>query len=366
MKNRILSGLILFLMIGLFSCNERENYTDGPSVLDIIESATLNSKAAAIDHLSGSIAVSLPGNTDLTNVLFEATAPSGVSISPPSGTTLDLTAPVEVVADNGSSQRTYRISAALLPSKVAFLGDGATIEDIQDDDVKEAASWAEETYGADFTYISYEGLSDEALNGVNVVFYVHDQVGSAAQPPALLDKLNVLSKFFVNGGKIVAGQHGTGILEELGRDDSGLRTIIGTGEGGVNNDTWGVGFTNSAVANILTDDVVRNPDGSIPVIDGGYKEDHNSMWTMEPLDAPKYASFLSQYDAEVLATWDWNVASQGTGGIILWNPSGRFQGAAITLGIGGMEWNMNDGRENAYGQNIRIIYKNAIDYLKSL
>ena len=90
------------------------------------------------------------------------------------------------------------------------------------------------------------------------------------------------------------------------------------------------------------------------------------MWTMDPLDAPKYATFESRFDAEVLATWDWNVASQGTGGIIIWHPSGRFRGTIITLGIGGMEWSMNDGRTNAFGQNIRIIYKNAIDYLKSL
>ncbi len=191
-------------------------------------------------------------------------------------------------------------------------------------------------------------------------------MGSAAQPPALLDKLNVLSKFYVNGGKIVAGMHGTGLVEELGRDNSGLRTIIGTGAGGANPDTWGIGFTSSPLADILTEGVARNPDGSVPVIDGGYKEDHNAMWTLDPISAPKYANFLSQYNAEVLATWDWNVASQGTGGIILWNPTGRFKGTIMTLGIGGMEWSMNDGRENAYGGNVRMIYQNAIDYLLSL
>jgi hypothetical protein len=28
-----------------------------------------------------------------------------------------------------------------------------------------------------------------------------------------------------------------------------------------------------------------------------------------------------------------------------------------------MEWNMNDGRTNAYAENVRTIYRNAIDYL---
>ncbi len=366
MKPIIKLAMILLLLGGVWSCDERENYTNGPSVIDIVQSVEINGKVATIDHLAGLIQVSLPGNTDLTGVSFVVEAPDGVSVTPASGSTLDLTQTVEVIADNGSSQRYYQIKATLLPSKVAFIGDGATIDGISDDDAQEAAQWAEQTYGEDFVYIPFAELSDETLNGVNVILYVHDQVGSSAQPAALLNKLNVLSKFYVQGGQIVAGSHGTGIVEELGRDPSGLRTIIGTGAGGENPDVWGVGFTNSPVANILTDGVQLNANGQVPVIDGGFKEDHNSMWTMDPLAAPKYASFQSAYDAEVLATWDWNVASQGTGGIILWLPSGRFNGTILTIGIGGMEWRMNDGRENAYGQNIRTIYKNGIDYLKSL
>lgn len=353
------------LLLVFSACNDRENYIDGPALLDILDKVTINGKLASIDHLSGTILVSLPGNTDLRSVAFEASGVEGLTIKPANGT-IDLSVPVVVLVSNGTSERAYSISATLLPSKIAFLGDGATLEEIQDDDVLEAAIWARESYGDNFTYISYQGLSDESLSGVNVVFYIHDRVGSSAQPAGLLAKLNVLSKYYVNGGKIVAGQHGTGLVEALGRDNSGLRTIIGSGEGGVNMDTWGVGFTNSPIANILLEGVQRNPDGSVSVIDGGYKEDHNSMWTLEPLDAPKYTSFSAQFDAEVLATWDWNVASQGTGGIILWNPSGRFKGWIITLGIGGMEWNMNDGRQNTYGNNIRAIYKNAINYLASL
>ena len=57
----------------------------------------------------------------------------------------------------------------------------------------------------------------------------------------VLDKLNILSKFYVNSGKIVASNGTVALSEELGRDVP-LRTIIGTGEGGSNPDTWGVGF----------------------------------------------------------------------------------------------------------------------------
>lgn len=356
---------IVVLVLGLQSCDERENYMEGPEVLNIVESVLINNKSAEIDHLAGKINVSLVGNTDLSGVSFEATAPKGVTINPESGSTLDLNTPVELVVNNGVSDRTYTINATLLPSKIAFLGDGATIDDIADDDVKAAALWTQATYGSDFVYISYEALSDDALNGVNVIVYVHDQVGSSNQPAALLEKLNVLSKFYVQGGKIVAGLLGTGLVEELGRDTSGLRNIIGTGAGGSNPDTWGIGFTNSSVANIISNGLEFYDTNKAFVINAGYKEDHNALWNFNSIETAPYATFNSLYNAEPIAAWDWAVEGQAFGGIIVWNPFERFKGYMITIGIGGMEWSMNDGRDNPYLSNVHKVYKNSIDYLSS-
>lgn len=355
--------MIVVLLSGLQSCNERENYMDGPTVLDIVESATFNGKNAEIDHLSGSINISLDGGTNLSAVKFEVSAPEGVTVTPSSGTTLALNNTVQVVVNNGFSERKYTIYATLLPSKVAFLGDGATIAEIADDDVKAAALWTEATYGSDFVYISYNDLSDEALDGVNVILYVYDNVGSSAQPAALLDKLNVLSKFYVQGGKIVAGLLGTGLVEELGRDNSGLRTVIGTGAGGNNPDTWGVGFTGSQVSNIISAGLEFYAPNMAYVIDAGYKEDHNALWNLGSITTSPYTTFNSKYNAEPIAAWDWAVGGQGFAGIIVWNPFERFKGYIITIGIGGMEWSMNDDRNNPYLSNVHKIYKNSIDYL---
>ncbi len=366
MKKIILKSLmIVTLVLGLQSCDERENYTDGSSVLDIVSSVKLNGKDAEINHLSGNITVSLSGDSDLSNVAFEASFPQGVTVTPNSGSSLDLSKPVSLSVSNGVTIRQYTISAKLLPSKIAFLGDGATLNDISDDDVKEAGLWAKQVYGSKFVYIPYNQLTDAALEGVNVLFYMYDQVGSTAQPTALLEHLNVISKFFVQGGKIVAGGHGTGIVEELGRDKSGLRNILGSGSGGNNPDTWGVGFANTALGNAISQGCQFYSDRMVYVINAGYKEDHNALWNLGPLDNPKFVSFSNTYDAEVVAAWDWAVDGQGFGGIVLWKPSGRFQGYIMALGIGGMEWNMNDGRTNPYANNIRTIYKNSIDYLGS-
>lgn len=365
MKRKVYINIIMVvaLLMGLQSCNERENYMDGPSVLDIVEEVMINSKSAEIDHLSGSINISLAGGTNIGSVLFEASVPEGVTITPASGSTLDLNNPVQVVVSNSVTERIYTIYVTLLPSKVAFLGDGATIAEIADDDVKAAAQWTQATYGNDFVYIPYSDLSDEALDGVNVILYVYDNVGSSAQPDALLEKLNVLSKFYVQGGKIVAGLLGTGIVEELGRDNSGMRTIIGTGQGGPNPDTWGVGFSGSPVSRIISAGLDFYAPNMVYVINSGYKEDHNALWDLASITASPYTTFNSRYNAEPIAAWDWAVGGQGSAGIIVWNPFNRFKGYIITIGIGGMEWSMNDGRDNPYLSNVQKIYKNSIDYL---
>ncbi len=359
----IKSLLIVTLIMGLQSCDERENYTDGPKVLDIVSSVQLNGKEAVINHLSGNISVSLSGDTNLSDINFDAVFPKGVTITPDTGSTLDLTSPVDLSVSNGVTTRHYIISAKLLPSKIAFIGDGATLNDISDDDVKAAGLWAQQVYGDKFVYIPFNQLTDGALDGVNVLFYMYDEVGSTAQPAVLLEHLNVVSKFFVQGGKIVAGGHGTGIVEELGRDTSGLRNILGSGTGGANPDTWGVGFASTALGSTISQGCQFYSDRMVYVINGGYKEDHNALWNLAPLDDPQFASFSNGYDAEVVAAWDWAIDGQGFGGIVLWKPSGRFQGYIMTLGIGGMEWSMNDGRVNPYADNIRTIYKNSIDYL---
>lgn len=367
MKKVIIKNIfaIVVLFIGLQSCDERENYIDGPGVLDIVEGITINGKNAEINHLAGTVNVSLVGSTNLSSVLFEASASEGVSITPESGSTLDLSNPVNVTVSNGVSERVYTINATLLPSKIAFLGDGTTIADIADDDVKAAAEWTQATYGSDFVYISYADLSDATLNGVNVLVYVHDQVGSSAQPQVVLDKLNVLSKFFVQGGKIVAGLLGTGLVEELGRDTSGLRTVIGTGVGGDNPDTWGIGFSGSSISNIISNGLDVYDVNRAFVINSGYKEDHNALWNLSSITTNPYSTFNSLYNAEPIAIWDHTIDAQSYAGIIVWKPFERFEGYIITIGIGGMEWSMNDGRNNPYLSNVEKVYKNSIDYLSS-
>ncbi|MEL1252143.1 DUF4960 domain-containing protein [Flavobacterium sp. DGU38] len=366
-----------FLSLLIISCDARDNYNDdADSKLNILESVSINGVPASIDNLSGVISVVLPNTTNLEAVLLETETPSGVVSLPASGTTVNLKSNASIAVTFSNSKRNYVIDYKILPSRIAFINEASDIAGIADDDTKAFAQWAKETYKEDFVYIAFNDLTIQSLAEVNVLLFYHDQVGSSALPSAILNKKNVITQFVVEGGKMLTGGMANSYIAEIGRDKSGLLTIRSNGAGGNNNDIWsidaGVNFQNdqrnSPVFNITTV-ISTDSNGYFPVINGGFKEDHNTMWDLAPLLAPghqlgQFAEFQRLYGGKVLATWS-GVSDDAVAGIIEFMPTPVFAGTIIGIGFGGMEWSMNDGRINTYDNNVKGIYRNSIDYLRT-
>ncbi|MXO04434.1 DUF4960 domain-containing protein [Flavobacterium sp. HBTb2-11-1] len=366
-----------FLSLLIISCDARDNYNDdADSKLSILESVSINGVPGSIDNLSGVISVVLPNTTNLESVLLETTTPSGVISSPASGTTINLKSNRAVSVSFSNSKRNYVIDYKILPSRIAFINEAAAIGDIADDDTKAFAQWAKDTYKEDFVYIPFNDLTIGSLAEVNVLLFYYDQVGSSALPAAILNKKNVITQFVAEGGKMLTGGMANSYIGEIGRDKSGLLTIRSNGAGGNNNDIWsidaGVNFQNdqrnSPVFNITTV-ISTDSNGYFPVINGGFKEDHNTMWDLGPLLAAghqlgQFGEFQRLYGGKVLATWS-GVSDEAVAGIIEFMPTPVFAGTIIGIGFGGMEWSMNDNRINPYANNVKGIYRNSIDYLRT-
>lgn len=365
------------LLLGFQACEDRENYDESlPTAISIIESIAVNGVSGEIDNLAGRISFSVPSSVNLTAATLEIDVPSGITTTPANGETIDLTSGLSINVSNGSSAKDYQVSVRVLPDQIAFIGEAATLGEIVEDDIAEAASWAQQTYGDDFIYIPFDQVTTEALSSVNVLFFFYDQVGSSDLPESILSKKNVITRFIVEGGKMLAGGMATGILPAIGRDESGLLTIRGNGEGFINDDTWGIdGGVNLQVDQrshpiyTFTEPVELLPEGFFGIISGGFKEDHNNLWDAASLLNPghelgQFAEFERLFGGKVLAVWS-GVGDECCPGIIEWMPTDRFLGTIIAIGVGGMEWNMNDGRTNLYAGNIRAIYRNSIDYLKT-
>ena len=383
MKNKFINSFqlkyVLLLVIATitYSCEERQNYDDQlPSTLNIIESLKIGQTSASIDNLSGVVNFVLPSETNLASVVLDIKTPEGVIISPASGTTVDLTNPLKVTATSGGKTRQYIINARVLPNQIAFVSDATSIDNIVDEDVKAAAQWAKDTYGSRFVFIPFSDLTLNSLKTVNVVFFFYDTQGTSALPQESLDKKNILIQYVVEGGKMLLGGMATSYAEVIGRDKSGLLTIKGNGIGFVNNETWGidggVNFQNdqrnSPIYN-FTQVITTDSNGYFPIISGGYKEDHNNLWDIAPLLGPghqkgQFAEFENLYGGKVLAVWS-GVSDECCPGIIEFKSNSVYAGTIIAIGVGGMEWAMNDGRTNTYASNIQGIYRNSIDYLNT-
>ncbi len=375
---------IIILGVISFNCEERQNFDDSlPSSLSIITSLTGNGTAASIDDLQGIINLVLPPNSDASNVTLIMEAPDGVEISPPSGSIIDLTTPIQVFASIGDITRTYQLFTKVLPNEIAFLGEAATFDDLVatgDDDVVEAAQWLQASYPDDFVYLDAGNVSIDDLSNVNVVMFFYDQVGTSDLPTIFTEgsTKSTFIQYLVEGGKILLGGMATSYAETIGRDQSGLLTIKGSGAGFDLDQTWGidggVNFVNSKLNHPIytfNEGLIEfDNNGFIPILDPGFREDHNNLWDVASLLAPghqlgQFNEFERLFGGKVLAVWS-GVGDECCPGIIEFIPKDPYAGTIIAIGVGGMEWKMNDGRENAHAGNVRGVYKNAIDYLSTL
>lgn len=374
--------LALMLILLVFACEERKNYDeDLPKSLNIITSLKGNQAKASIDDLQGIINLVLPPKSDITKVTLDVDAPEGVTLNPKSGSVVNLTQPIDITASYNGNTRSYKIYAKVLPSEIAFLGNKETYEELirtSDDDVIAAAKWLKSTYDKDFKYYDIHKITYEDLEKVNVVMFYYDQVGTSELPSEFVDNKSPLVQYLVKGGKLLLGGMATSYAQVLGRDKSNLLKIQGNGPGFTSTDTWsidgGVNFVSSKLNHpIYTYNpglITFDSNGYIPIIDAGYREDHNNMWDAAPLlsaghQPGQFNAFEEQYGGKVLGVWS-GVTDECCPGIVEFIPNSVYSGRIIAIGIGGMEWNMNDGRVNKYEGNVKGIYKNSIDYLSTI
>ncbi len=378
----LISGLIVFFFIQ--SCERRDNYDeDLAQTLNIINELKGNNTSASLDHLQGIINLVLPPRSDASNVTLEIDVPSGIQISPSSGSVVDLTSPIQLLVTSSNSTRVYTLYTKVLPNQIAFLGNQPTYNDLianADDDVASAAQWLKDTYPQDFIYLDATTVTISDLASVNVVLFYFDQVGTSTLPSVFTEGTakSTFIQYLVEGGKMLLGGMATSYAETIGRDKSSMLTIKGNGSGFDSPDTWtidgGKNFQNSKLTHPIytfnQGSISFDGDGYIPVIDGGFREDHNNIWDAASLLNPghelgQFGEFERLFGGKVLAVWG-GVTDECCPGIIEFIPVEPFQGTIIAIGIGGIEFNMNDGRTNAFENNVLGIYKNSIDYLSTL
>ncbi len=356
-----------------------------------------------IDEESRTVSVTVACGTDLSAATPNIEVSSGASITPASGTAVNLSAPVEYTIIGGNLFSTWTISANIR-CITGFLSVHPDQASIIDDDEAAAADWFFRTYSSDVTrFISFDAIKADpsVLDELKVLWWILDgdaETRDFQMPDIALDPdvLGAIKDWYAAGGNLYLYQYACRYIFELGRHEEipNLNTNLatGVGDGADNTDTWGVGIVPglkpeqdmSSHPMFAGIDIQTREDGMkwIQTMSPGWREDRNFMigdmqvaYGLGDTDQEIYDRFTSENQLVWLGSWEWVGPNYFVVGLLEYLPNDDFQGRAIFQGNGGFEFNMNatgeqgamsenspDG-ENLYQDNIHKLAQNAINYL---
>lgn len=259
---------------------------------------------------------------------------------------------------------------------ISTLGSNPTA----DDDEVAGAQWFFSTYPK-ARFITFNMIKNGYdLSKYRVIWWNYDiDNGTSDLPSSSVDATVVakLTAYHKNGGNMLLSTYAIQYLWNMGRMPSNIHLSFDKGAGGQNPDVWGIGVNiaekHDQSGHPLYKGIAMTKQGdgriTFPVIGNGWKENHNciiivpAIYNLNNGDENAYINFTTQNNAVWLGMWD-GIGDYFMTGIFELQPKDDFQGSSISIGIGGIEWKVNSGT-NPYQSNINLLYKNAIDYLKT-
>lgn len=294
---------------------------------------------------------------------------------------------ISIVTTNSTNQlsNTVYLPFKVGATKVGYIGmysDSTTLISTGDDDEVAAAKWLFSNYPTS-RYISFNQVMNNSidLSQFRVIWWNYDLVTTTALPAVAIDPavVTAMTNYYKNGGNLLLNQYAIQYFWTLGRITNNYFMGFDGGPGGNNPDVWGIGVNihgkhdQSGHPIFKGISMTKQGDGRVtfPVIGAGWKENHNAVIVRIPEfygglpndSEDAYTKFTTDNNAVWLGMWD-GIGDYYMGGVFEFQPKDDYQGSGIFIGIGGIEWNQNN-TVNAYQGNIQLLYKNAIDYLKT-
>jgi len=192
------------------------------------------------------------------------------------------------------------------------------------------------------------------------------------------DVITALKAFAADGGNLLLTNHATQLTVGLGRiAEAYAPGIYGSGDGGQNNDIWGVHPIIGNVDGQIYDHsqhsiywgMTYHADlfAGIYCFEGpGVKGDHNCMWDLNAYGFAANPNVVKTWEettnSTVLGTWN-HVVDYCCAGIVDFEPTTTFPGRILAVGLAAYEWNLGGGANDQQDQ-LELFTKNCINYLK--
>lgn len=316
-------------------------------------------------------------------------------------TGVDLKFRAKVVYDEYYYSDGVVVNTALpaMETKVGYLVLADDVADLPDDDELAAAAWFfnnyVETGEGDFIYVSDLADLDYDLYGCIWIMVDRLNLGKGWQhlPANLISQetLAALTAYGANGGNLYLAKMATQLTTPLGIGNKDIVVnAFSDQDGGEGGDIWTLnpflgwdyrpgglyegqqGYYDRSAHPIYEGLEISDPNNwgvsGIPLEGPGHREDHNSLWDLNPYweaagkPAPDCISwFQDQTNSIVLGTWG-HVRDHCVAAVVEFNPTSTH-GRVIANGINCYEFEQN-GVANPYQDNIYKLTSNILNYLK--
>lgn len=265
--------------------------------------------------------------------------------------------------------------------KAGFLLLADDYTQLEDDDERAAAEWFNTNYVAKGRggFVKASDLATLDVDEYPCLMITIDRVGLAQGwnnlPKDVVDNIGNLKTYVQGEGRLLLTNHATQLVEGIGRTSGFAPNIFSSGEGGNNNDVWGIqaviGNTEGQIYNHTSADLYKGlEEGQFnyghniyPLVGGGAKEDHNCMWDLNAFGltaSPNVvAAFESATNSTVLGTWQ-HVVDYCCAAVVDFNPTDTYTGRIVAIGPAAYEFHQTG---NAYQGNIEKLTANALAYL---
>ena len=253
------------------------------------------------------------------------------------------------------------------------------------DDEKDAVAWFQKTYvdAGRGVILTPSTIDDLDIEKNPMCWVMCDRIGidkgwkNLPGNLASNEVINALKAFAADGGNLLLTNHATQLTVAVGRiDENYAPGIYGSGEGGQNNDIWGVhpiiGNVEGQIYDHSAHDIywgmTYEPSlyAGIYCFEGaGVKGDHNCMWDLNAYGLAPNPNVVKTWEdltnSHVLGTWN-HVVDYCCAGIVDFEPTTTFKGRILAVGLAAYEWNLGGVNEKA--DQLERFTANCIGYLK--
>ena len=357
--------------------NIYKDYTVTVKTQNPIKSFTINGVAATVNSIAKTITLVLPDNTNLTALTPQIVVASGVSITPASGSTIDFSNDVKFTVSSSNLTEVYtaKVTTPNSGPKIAFIGTAASKNLITNPDELAASAWLFSEFPS-AVYISFADIAaGTSLEGIDVMWWHYDSAKELPDSALNTTVINRIKNYLNKGGNILLTTFASQYVDALGIVPSGkgpnnvFGDFLPNGFVDSGND-WGMSFKGHETHPVFEGLETYETGKAYLLQKGTYRLNHTGWWFL-----PEWGGYgngegwRSQTGGINLASEAWDNTLDGRVCIAEW-ASTTGNKNCVVISMGAYDWynetsNGTPSQANAYLNNIKLLTKNSLNYLKT-